>query len=84
MLGEFFGKILLPPSQHLAHQHTRKKRETAKYMLVDEKETAAPTLPAAAGLPSNTLAFAHSQNNTQGLTAPAAAIGDSDASPADD
>ncbi|CDU22252.1 probable phenol 2-monooxygenase [Sporisorium scitamineum] len=74
MLGEFFGKILLPPSQHLAHQHTRKKRETAKYMLVDEKETAAPTLPAAAGLPSNTLAFAHSQNNTQGLTAPAAAM----------
>ena len=72
-LGDFFGQILLSPEKHLAHQHTRKKRGTAAYMLVDNKQEAAK-LPASSGLPGNTLGLAHSQKNTQGLAAPAAAM----------
>ena len=70
MLGAFFGKILQPPNLHLTHQHTRRKREKAKYMLVEEKGR--PKLEAAAGLPKSTLAFAHSHKTTKGLTAPVA------------
>ena len=72
MLGDFFGQILLSPDHHLAHQKTRKQRQTAAYMLVPKEEAA--KLPASAGLPANTLASAHSQKNTQGLVAPAAAM----------
>ncbi|SPO30930.1 probable phenol 2-monooxygenase [Ustilago trichophora] len=71
-LGDFFGQILLPPGEHLAHQHTRKKRHTAVYML--EEEQGQGKVRAKAGLPNNTLAAAHSQKNTQGFTAPAAAM----------
>lgn len=72
MLDDFFGQVLLPGNQHLTHQHTRKKRSSPAFMLVSEQEAA--KLPAATGLPTNTLSSAHSQKNTQGFTAPAAAM----------
>lgn len=72
-LGDFFDPILQPPSQHLTHQHTRRKRPNAALMLSPEAEQVASTLPASTGLPRSTLAFAHAQKNTQELMAPAAA-----------
>ncbi|KAJ9474521.1 hypothetical protein PHBOTO_004988 [Pseudozyma hubeiensis] len=73
-LGEFFGKVLQPPSEHLTHQHTRLRREQAKYMLVEDEKQVKAKLPARSGLPISTLASAHSQKNTQGFAAPAAAM----------
>ncbi|KIS67244.1 putative phenol 2-monooxygenase [Mycosarcoma maydis] len=73
-LGKFFDKVLLPASKHLTHQHTRIKREQAKYMLVESEEEVKPKLPARAELPTSTLARAHSQKTTQGSAAPTAAM----------
>ncbi|EST09308.1 Monooxygenase, FAD-binding [Kalmanozyma brasiliensis GHG001] len=73
-LGDFFGKFLLPPGEHVTHQHTRKKRTTPKLMSVEKGGEEASKLPASTGLPQSTLNEAHSHKNTQRLTAPAAAL----------